>query len=223
MGATTLRIYGWNNNVDHTAFLDAVHAAGLKVLITFYLGDATESPVRTQNDRNYIIQRFVKQVAMYSDHPAVLMWSFGNELNGSWNKFTSQFSDAFGCYWNSYCAGYADVNSDCQWQSSCMYYQLFTWINSAAKAAKMVTTRPIISGMADVDYMVGTTPQLDKVARFDYLLPDIAAWAVQLYRGYTFGVSCLCCLLACVALSRECRNAPSFHCSQHSSTHCSVN
>ena len=187
MGATTIRIYGWKSGADHTAFLDAVHAAGLKVLVTYYLGDAEESPVRSVQDRNRIIQQFVAQVYRYRDHPGILMWSFGNELNGSWNKFVTQISDAFGCWWTGFCAGYTDTNSDCHWQSQCMYYQLFSFINAAAKAAKVVTTRPIISGFADVDYMVGPTPWLDKVARFDWLLPDVDAWAMQLYRGYTFG------------------------------------
>jgi hypothetical protein len=187
MGSTTIRIYGWNNHIDHTHFLDAVHAAGLKILVTYYLGDAMENPVRTTDDRSKIIVDFVAQVARYADHPAILMWSFGNELNGSWNKFTQQISDAFGCWWSQYCAGYQDTNGDCQWQSTCMYTQLFSWINSAAKAAKMVTSRPIISGFADVDYMVGNNGMLDKVARFDWLLPDLAAWAMQLYRGGTFG------------------------------------
>jgi beta-galactosidase/beta-glucuronidase len=187
MGATTLRIYGWAADADHTMFLDAVQAAGLKVLVTYYLGDATQHPVETQDQRNQLIIDFVAQVNRYRDHPAILMWSFGNELNGAWNGFAKQFSDSFGCWWQAGCAGYSDTNSDCHWQSSCMYYQLFSWINAACRAAKMVTTRPIISGFADVDYMVGPTPWLDKVARFNYLLPDMDAWAVQLYRGFTFG------------------------------------
>lgn len=187
MGATTLRIYGWAANADHTAFLDAVHEAGLKVLVTYYLGDATQNPVSTVDQRNQILIDFVAQVHRYADHPAVLMWSFGNELNGAWNGFAKQFSDAFGCWWQAGCAGYSDTNSDCQWQSTCMYHQLFSWINAACRAAKIVTTRPIISGFADVDYMVGPTPWLDKVARFNYALVDMDAWAVQLYRGYSFG------------------------------------
>lgn len=178
MGATTLRIYGWAAQADHTMFLDAVEAAGLKVLVTYYLGDATQNPVSTQDQRNQIIIDFVAQVNRYRDHPAILMWSFGNELNGAWNGFAKQFSDSFTCWWQAGCAGYSDTNSDCHWQSSCMYYQLFSWINAACRAAKMVTTRPIISGFADVDYMVGPTPWLDKVARFNYILPDMDAWSV---------------------------------------------
>lgn len=68
-----------------------------------------------------------------------------------------------------------------------MYYHLFSFINEAAKAAKVVTTRPIISGLADVDYLVGDNGQRDKVSRFEYLIPDVDAWAVQLYRGASFG------------------------------------
>lgn len=81
MGANTIRIYGWNNHVDHTEFLDACHSIGLKVLITFYLGDAWQSPVSLPEQRAAIIQLFVEQVARYKDHPAILMWSFGNEVD----------------------------------------------------------------------------------------------------------------------------------------------
>lgn len=71
--------------------------------------------------------------------------------------------------------------------------------------AKYVTSRPVISGyascsstlvfrsndsvlrrFADVDYFIGS-PWVDwvqdKVPLFERLLPDMAAWAMQLYRG----------------------------------------
>jgi len=92
MGATTLRIYGWAAHADHTAFLDAVEAAGLKVLVTFYLGDAEQNPVATVDQRNQLIIDFVAQVHMYREHPAILMWSFGNELNGGQFFFFFFFS-----------------------------------------------------------------------------------------------------------------------------------
>lgn len=192
-GATVIRIYGWNNAHDHTLFLDACDSVGLKVLVTYYLGDAKQTPVWTVEQRNYHIQQFVEQVNKYRDHPAILMWSFGNELNGSWNGFMTDLSKAAGCWWQAGCAGYQDTNSDCHWQATCVYYQLFHWINSACKAAKVVAPdKPCISGMADVDFMVGPTPWLDKVARFNWILPDVDAWAIQLYRGYTFGGYFVC-------------------------------
>lgn len=70
--------------------------------------------------------------------------------------FMTDMSKSSGCWWQAGCAGYQDTNSDCHWQAACVYYQLFHWINSACKAAKVVAPdKPCISGMADVDYMVG--------------------------------------------------------------------
>ena len=37
MGANMVRVYGWSKTADHTAFLDAAHANGLKVMATFYM------------------------------------------------------------------------------------------------------------------------------------------------------------------------------------------
>jgi len=74
MGANTLRIYGWNNTVDHSLFLDEVKAYGLKALITFYLGSATQHPVSTPEQRQGLVDDFGNQVKMYANHSAVLMW-----------------------------------------------------------------------------------------------------------------------------------------------------
>ena len=87
MGANVLRIYGWQPDTDHTAFLDAAYNAGLYVMATFYMGDETETPVSTASDRRAVIKTFTAEVAKYSDHPSLLFWSFGNELNGVWNGF----------------------------------------------------------------------------------------------------------------------------------------
>ena len=46
-----VRIYDWREDADHSAFLDALHAHGLKLMATFYMGDSKESPVRTPEQR----------------------------------------------------------------------------------------------------------------------------------------------------------------------------
>lgn len=155
MGANTIRIYGWNNAVDHTEFLDEIHKHGLMILVTFYLGTATENPVYTVQQRWDIIGRFNEQVARYHDHPAILMWSFGNELNGPWNLFTTQLSWVNGCNWDGGCMNNRDPYSPCMARAQCMYTALFNFINDACRSARYITTRPIISGFADVDYFIG--------------------------------------------------------------------
>ena len=69
---------------------DAVAANGLYLMATFYMGDATEAPVQTQSQRDKVIDNFVHQVGQYASHPGLLIWSFGNELNGVWNGFLQQ-------------------------------------------------------------------------------------------------------------------------------------
>lgn len=34
------------------------------------------------------------QVGQYADHPALMIWSFGNELNGVWNGFLQELDKA---------------------------------------------------------------------------------------------------------------------------------
>jgi hypothetical protein len=61
------------------------------------------------------------------------MWSFGNELNGPWNLFTTQLSWVNGCGWTGGCMNNRDPNSPCMWQASCLYTALFTFINDACR------------------------------------------------------------------------------------------
>ena len=91
-GANAIRIYGWNNDLDHTLFLDTVHAFDLKVLVSFYLATATETPVDTPAQRDAIIAGFTVQVARYGAHPALLGWTFGNEVNAVWNGFITSLA-----------------------------------------------------------------------------------------------------------------------------------
>ena len=62
MGANTVRIYGWNNGLDHTEFLDELQKNGLMILVTYYLGTAKENPVYTPDQRWSIIGAFLEQV-----------------------------------------------------------------------------------------------------------------------------------------------------------------
>lgn len=189
MGATTIRLYGWDTHTDHRSFLDEVHAHGLKTLVTFFLGMAEQNPVDTAAHRQKIIDSFAGEVSKYAGHPALLMWSFGNELNGPWNGFIPQLSDAFGCGWTQGCLN-NPWGADCSKPVNCVYTALFTFINDAATAAKNVTDVLVTSGFADLDSFVSTpwpNPAQDKIPQFEHLLPSMDMWAMQLYRGKSFG------------------------------------
>ncbi len=50
-GFNTIRIYSWNNLVDHSLFLDACHSYGLKVILTHYVGTTIEAPIAMAANR----------------------------------------------------------------------------------------------------------------------------------------------------------------------------
>lgn len=187
MGANSIRIYGWDLSVDHTEFLNEVHAHGLHVLVTFFLGTAEQNPVLTAGQRQKIIDEFQSEVKKYGDHPGILGWCFGNELNGAWNLFLSQLSASFACNWNINCVN--NPYGTCASPVACVYKALFRFINDAIAAAKRVSSRPMTSGFADIDQFVGSPPNpaIDKISLYEYLLPDMDMWSMQLYMGKSFG------------------------------------
>ena len=79
-GANSLRTWGAD---DIGARLDAAHALGLSVTVGIWLGHerhgfdySDEKQVREQ------LERARETVLRYRDHPAVLLWGIGNEMEG---------------------------------------------------------------------------------------------------------------------------------------------
>jgi hypothetical protein len=85
----------------------AVGAHGLYVMATYYLGDVHETPIGSAAERDAVIEGFVQSVEKYAVFPSLLVWSFGNELNGNWLGFMQQLAktgglphDATDCAWD---------------------------------------------------------------------------------------------------------------------------
>lgn len=79
-GANSVRTWGAD---DLDELLDAAHALGLSVTVGIWLGHERhgfdyddETQVREQ------LERAGKTVLRYKDHPAVLLWGIGNEMEG---------------------------------------------------------------------------------------------------------------------------------------------
>ena len=194
MGANVVRTYGWQTNNDHSAFLDAAHANDLYVMATFFMGEETETPVNTKKDRDKVLANFRAEVAKYAGHPALLFWSFGNELNGVWNGYlqslnkdpgqptcgwNEKYDDLGGCWIHK---GVAPLPGDpCYESSYCVYKRLFGLIGDAAAQAKEVADVLVVSAFADVDGLY------DKVARAGHHAEALDAWTAQVYRGSSFG------------------------------------
>lgn len=193
MGTNVVRIYGWDADKDHTPFLDAVTANGMYLMTTFFMGEAVETPVSTPEQRAGVIQRFKTAVKQYKHHPALLIWSIGNEINGVWNGFLQQLSNSEvdPCGWDD---TYDDLggcwthlgikpwfHTQCYNTSFCVYKRLYEFLNDCAVAAHEVADVIVTSTFADVDALY------DKVERVGAYAPDLDAWAAQVYRGASFG------------------------------------
>ncbi|MFA5104579.1 MAG: glycoside hydrolase family 2 TIM barrel-domain containing protein [Candidatus Margulisiibacteriota bacterium] len=80
MNCNTIRLYSWDPNADHEAFLDKCYNVGEKpiyVIAGLWVGGNVSDPAV----RQYYLDQFKTMVTRHKEHPAILMWSFGNEVN----------------------------------------------------------------------------------------------------------------------------------------------
>jgi len=83
MGANTIRAYGILNDASANtvsqvrAALDSAQAQGLYVIMNFYPDHFVSVPANAAAWR----AQFLAGINAYKDHPAVLLWEFGNEQN----------------------------------------------------------------------------------------------------------------------------------------------
>jgi hypothetical protein len=99
LGANTLRLYHWENTVDHFDFLDRAFNGGVDpiYIIAGYWIDAglNLDPNSTANVREQLKADFREMVAAHKTHPAILMWSVGHNVNQpgfSGNQLNQVFS-----------------------------------------------------------------------------------------------------------------------------------
>ncbi len=182
MGANCIRISGWTNDGDHSNFLNFAHSQGLGVLISFSF-DAAQFPIVAEWQRQNLLGTFKWQISKYLNHPAVIGWSFGSEVNGNWRGILKNLNEAFQCGWSDPCFG---AKADwCAAAEECVYQRLFELLNTAAVYGKqlMGSSRPhlILSSFADVDFLPS------RIEKFEKFAPDIDAWGIQIYRGKNFG------------------------------------
>ena len=109
--------------------------------------------MHTQEQRDEIVAAFAAEVRKLRHQPAMLFWSFGNELNGVWNGYLQQlghterdpcawddrYDDKGGCWVHTGTA--PTPSSPCYASSACVYSRLFKFINDAAGAAKEASAR----------------------------------------------------------------------------------
>ena len=85
MGSNTIRLWSWNPTADHLNFLDNAYNDGIDpiyVIAGFWIdSDLNINPNDLSNERERIKQSFLDMVRIHMNHPAILMWCIGNELN----------------------------------------------------------------------------------------------------------------------------------------------
>ncbi len=85
MGANVVRLYNWEKSADHFDFLDQAYNDGsdpIYVIAGYWINDGMDiDPASPANVRDQIKADFQEMVAAHKDHPAILMWSVGQNLN----------------------------------------------------------------------------------------------------------------------------------------------
>ena len=88
MGANTIRIWGWNKTSNHLDFLDKAYNNGVDpiyVIAGLWINSGLDiDPDSPANVREQLKADFREMVAAHKDHPTILMWCIGNELNAVW-------------------------------------------------------------------------------------------------------------------------------------------
>lgn len=153
MNVNMIRLYGWNNALDHTAFLDACFNGGLQsifVALTFWFPkqDLTDTFVRSKLKRH-----FAAMVASVQSHPAIAMYLIGNEFNSaSWYGASAEQLQSF-----------VELANDL-----------------GAIAHELDPNHVVALPLSDEKLV-------DFIATWDSKLANIDIWALQLYRGLTYG------------------------------------
>ncbi len=85
MGANTVRLNIWDDRADHHDFLDRAYNGGVNpiyVIAGYWINAGMDiDPSSSGNVRAQLKADFRAMVANHKNHPAILMWAIGNDLN----------------------------------------------------------------------------------------------------------------------------------------------
>jgi hypothetical protein len=81
MGANTIRVWSWDSFRDHSAFLDACYDMGLYVMVPFLWNPTDYPDISIAATMQQVLTDWKAFVYSVMNHPAVLAYLVGNELN----------------------------------------------------------------------------------------------------------------------------------------------
>lgn len=85
LGSNIVRLRSWQYDADHKDFLNAAYNRGNKpiyVMASYWLDPKRD--ITDLKERQAIIAEFRHMVAAHKQHPAILAWIIGEELNAPW-------------------------------------------------------------------------------------------------------------------------------------------
>ncbi|KPK40977.1 MAG: hypothetical protein AMJ78_06590 [Omnitrophica WOR_2 bacterium SM23_29] len=147
MNVNTVRVFNdFGDDPDaYAKILDEFHRNGIMVIMTVASSKADLES-----------ERYLKVIRYCKDHPAILMWSLGNEWNLEWNRYY----------------GYETV------------LECARATNEAAKKIKKVDrNHPVSSSLGDRFYDEDPNNTIAKILK---VCPDVDIWGLNIYRGSTF-------------------------------------
>eukprot|EP00475_Leptophrys_vorax_P032646 TRINITY_DN5063_c0_g1_i1.p1 TRINITY_DN5063_c0_g1~~TRINITY_DN5063_c0_g1_i1.p1 ORF type:complete len:367 (+),score=80.22 TRINITY_DN5063_c0_g1_i1:100-1101(+) len=147
MGANTIRTYGFFNPYEaskYSGFLDACYSRGIMVMAGFNIASSTN--FSDSSATATIVSNWSKFVTQFKNHPAILLWLFGNELNTLTTDYDTLFS-------------------------------VVSQATAAAHSAEGSSFHPVATPLADGNLTA-------RISTYD---SSVDLWAVQIYRGSTFG------------------------------------
>jgi hypothetical protein len=152
-GANTVRLYA---PILTTAMLDAAWAEGLHVIPTYGV-DSVQ--LTCPEGKAFMQDRFVDYVEQWKDHPAILSWMIGNEVNRN-------------------LVPEADLCVD--------WYPQLDAMALAGHTAEGTAFHPIGTATADTNQLADVCIP---TCSDDLALPNVDLWGAQIYRGCSFGTA----------------------------------
>lgn len=190
LGSNTLRIRGWNNELDHTDFLNALVAHDLRALIVYPFGSVSLTPIGQPWQQQQFFDALRAQVTRYMGHPAILGWIIGENMNNPDVGLLAALNGIHNCGWNGNdhgtdaggCVGMGADDAACASARKCVYMAMLGFLNEAAKHAKPGDhTHIVVAPFTDFDDSVHRLSQYADAA------PDIDAFGLSANRGRDFG------------------------------------
>lgn len=184
MNANTIRLWGWNTASDHTDFLDQAYNGGdrpIYVIAGFWIDhadavsvDYLEEIEKYENGEEGMVSRFLEIVTDHKDHPAILMWSIGSNVNEALGWTCDDVPPAGG---GDDGDGGIPIGGCVEPPPEEDWYTLLNYMARLAHEEEGNDYHPVTT----------VNEEILNIADYDDLVPDLDVWGATAHRGESFG------------------------------------